>query len=73
MATYTYKENKDGFTYYIDDETGKVHHAVNYNSENVVTLYPYKPSKYGGWDNCSNEYTYKYIREKERNGTVIWR
>ena len=40
MKTYTEHEI-NGLSIYVDDETGKVHHAVNWNSPNQTTLYPY--------------------------------
>lgn len=40
MKTYTEHEI-NGLSIYVDDETGKVHHAVNWDSPNQTTLYPY--------------------------------
>ena len=46
MKTYTGYEVGE-LTIYVTDGIGTVHHAVNYNDKNVVTLYPYEP-KNGG-------------------------
>ena len=72
MATYTYYE-AETLTIYVDDETGKVHHAVNYNSNNPVTLYPYEPAKYGGLDNACGLYTLRQIKNRLKNGKISFK
>lgn len=53
MKTYTEHEI-NGMSIYVDDETGKVHHAVNWNSPNQTTLYPYAyNTRSRVWDNVS--------------------
>lgn len=70
MKTYTEHEN-NGFSIYVDDETGKVHHAVNWNSLNPTTLYPYVyNSRSGVWDNVSGDYTLTGLKRTTR--TIEW-
>lgn len=72
MKTYTWYE-VDNLTIYVSDDTGKVHHAVNYNSNNVVTLYPYEPCKYGGLDNCCDCYTLRQVKNRLKTGKISFK
>lgn len=72
MKTYTYYE-VDNLTIYVSDDTGKVHHAVNYNSSNVVTLYPYEPANGGGWDNMCDVYTLRQIKNRLKTGKISFK
>jgi hypothetical protein len=72
MKTYTWYE-VDGLTIYVDEENGKVHHAVDHNSENPTTLYPYEPSKFGGADNVCGFYTLKQVKDKLKNGKISFK
>ena len=57
MKTYTEHE-VNGLSIYVDDETRKVHHAVNWDSPNQATLYPYAyNTRSRVWDNVSGDYT----------------
>ena len=53
------------------NEKGKVEYAVSKDGQR--TVYPYKWSKYGGWDNCSGEYTPEQLRRKIKNETACFR
>lgn len=64
---------KIGAYHVFTDDRGRVHHAVNYNSRNPVTLYPYEPCRAGGLDNCCGFYTVSQIRGKMRRGTICFR
>ena len=72
MTTYAWRE-VDGLTIYVDDRDGKVHHAVNYNSSNPVTLYPYESAKYGGLDNACGLYTLRQIKSRLKNGKITFK
>lgn len=72
MNTYTWYE-VDNLTIYVNDETGKVHHAVDETARNRVTLYPYEPSKYGGLDNACNMYTLRQVKNRLKNGKICFR
>ena len=70
MKTYTEYAEGD-FSIYVDDETGKVHHAVNWGSSNPVTLYPYAyNSRSRVWDNVSGDYTLTGFKRTKR--TIEW-
>jgi hypothetical protein len=56
----------------VSDDTGKVHHAVNYNSSNVVTLYPYEAAN-GGWDNMCDVYTLRQIKNRLKTGKISFK
>ena len=72
MNTYTAYEH-DGLTIYVNDETKKVHHAVNYNSNNIVTLYPYEPAKEGGLDNAADFYTLRQVMNRMKTGKIVFK
>lgn len=72
MKTYTQHKMGD-LTVYVSDDTNRVHHAVNYTSENPVTLYPYEASKTGGYDNISDVLTLEQARRRYNRGTLIFR
>lgn len=61
------------YTVYVNDDTNKVHHAVDYNSSNPRTLYPYEPGKYEGLDNVCGIYTLRQIRNRLNKGTIYFR
>ena len=66
MKTYTEHE-VNGLSIYVDDETGKVHHAVNYDSANQTTLYPYAyNTRSRVWDNVSGDYTLAGLKRTKR-------
>lgn len=73
MKTYTAYEH-DEFTIYVSDDTGKVHHAANYNTTqyNIKTLYPYEPAN-GGWDNACDKYTLRQIKNRLKNGKISFK
>lgn len=71
MKTYTHYDINE-LTIYVSYDTGKVHHAVDYNSHNVVTLYPYEP-KNGGWDNVCDVYTLKQIENRLKSGKISFK
>lgn len=48
MKTYT-RHSIAGWDVYTDDETGRVHHLVDPDSNDPRTLYPYIPAAGGGW------------------------
>lgn len=66
MKTYTEHE-VNGLSIYVDDETGKVHHAVNWDSPNQTTLYPYAyNTRSRVWDNVSGDYTLAGLKRTKR-------
>ena len=71
MKTYTGYEVGE-LTIYVTDGIGTVHHAVNYNDKNVVTLYPYEP-KNGGQDNVCGEYTLRQVKNRIKTGKISFR
>lgn len=72
MKTFTRYE-VENLDIYVSDDTKKVHHAVNYNSQNPVTLYPYEPAKSGGLDNCCDTYTLRQVKNRMKTGKIIFR
>lgn len=56
MKTYT-RHSIAGWDVYTDDETGRVHHLVDPDSNDPRTLYPYIPAAGGGWDNACGSLT----------------
>lgn len=80
MKTYTTRKvggftlRKLGdYTLYVSDDTGRVHHAVDYTSRNPVTLYPYAACRSGGYDNVCGELTVTQTRSRYSRGTLIFR
>lgn len=66
MKTYTEHE-ANGLSIYVDDETGKVHHPVNWDSANQTTLYPYAyNTRSRVWDNVSGDYTLAGLKRTKR-------
>ena len=72
MKTYT-THGLHFYTVYVDDETGKVHHAVNFNCSNPTTLYPYEPAKGGGLDNACGLYTLRQVRNRFQRGDIVFK
>ena len=68
----TYTTHEFGqYLLYVNDETGKVHHAVVYRNANWSTVYPYKRDKRRGiWNNAVDVYTLAGFRAAYRRGTV---
>lgn len=60
---------------YVDDETGKVHHAVDQNASEfkIRTLYPYEDGVYGGLDNVCGVYTLRQIKNRLEKGTICFK
>lgn len=70
MSTYTEHE-VNGLSIYVDDESGKVHHAVAWESQDPHTLYPYAyNSRSRVWDNVSGVYTLAGFKRTKR--TIEW-
>ena len=72
MKTYTTRKLGD-YTLFVNDDTGRVHHAVDSTSRNPTTLYPYAASKYGGYDNVCGELTVTQIRSRYSRNTLVFR
>lgn len=70
MKTYTWKKVQ-GYDVAVSDDTGCVHHAVSKDGQR--TLYPYKPAKDGGLDNCCDKYTTQQWCRKLHDGTGFFR
>lgn len=69
-------KNKDGWHTILGNrvyvEQGKVIRAVVQDSNgSLVPAWPYWPSKYGGWDNCSGLLSVSAFRRRVKNDTVI--
>ena len=54
------------------DGYGKVVFAVHGSDTNCRRVYPYRASKYGGWDNCSGYYKPAYLARLMREGKAKW-
>ncbi|MBP5432867.1 hypothetical protein [Ruminococcus sp.] len=67
--TYTWKKIFD-YDVAIDDETGKVHHAVDEKQDR--TYWPYVAAN-DGWDNAVGRYTADQFRRKIKNGTAAFK
>ena len=61
MKTYT-RHSIAGWDVYTDDETGRVHHLVDPDSNDPRALYPYIPAAGGGWDNACGFHTKSFLR-----------
>ena len=53
-----------------DDETGRVHHLVDPDSNDPRTLYPYIPATGGGWDNACGSLTLSALRGRMARNTI---
>lgn len=71
MKTYTMHDLTENFTVYVDDESKKVHHAVNWESSNPTTLYPYEPG-HGGLDNVCGVYTLRQVKNRMKKGKICF-
>ena len=60
-----------GYNVYVED--GYIVRGVRRYDLSYCTVYPYIPSKYGGWDNASKELTVSAFRSRLARGTVIMR
>ena len=58
---------------YINDDNGKVHHAVDLNARNPITLYPYEAGKYGGLDNVCDMYTLLQVKNRLKSGKICFK
>ena len=60
---------------YVNDDNGKVHHAVDQNASEFkrTTLYPYEPCKNGGWDNVCDMYTLRQVKNRLDNGKISFK
>lgn len=69
MKTYT-RHSIAGLDVYTDDETGRVHHLVDPDSNDPCTLYPYIPAAGGGWDNACGSLTISALRGRMARNTI---
>ena len=69
MNTYT-RHSIAGWDVYTDDETGRVHHLVDPDSNDPRTLYPYIPAAGGGWDNACGSLTLSALRGRMARNTI---
>lgn len=69
MKTYT-RHSIAGWDVYTDDETGRVHHLVDPDSNDPRTLYPYIPAAGGGWDNACGSLTISALRSRMARNTI---
>lgn len=69
MKTYT-RHSIAGWDVYTDDETGRVHHLVDPDSNDPRTLYPYIPAAGGGWDNACGSLTLSALRSRMARNTI---
>jgi hypothetical protein len=69
MKTYT-RHSIAGWDVYTDDETGRVHHLVDPDSNDPRTLYPYIPAAGGGWDNACGSLTLSALRGRMARNTI---
>ena len=60
---------------YVNDDNGKVHHAVDINASEFrkSTLYPYEQSKQGGLDNVCDCYTLRQIQNRLKTGRIVFK
>lgn len=72
MKTYT-KYEYNGYDIYVSDDTNRVHHAVEIDTTNQTTLYPYEPCKTGGLDNCCEFYTLRQVKNRMKTGKIVFR
>lgn len=65
----------DHYDIYVNDNTGKVHHAVDQNASESkrVTLYPYEGGKYDGLDNVCDVYTLRQVKNRLQNGKICFK
>ena len=66
MKTYT-RHSIAGWDVYTDDETGRVHHLVDPDSNDPRTLYSYIPAAGGGWDNACGSLTLSALRGRMKS------
>ena len=54
------------------DGNGHVVYSMAGEGVNRHTIYPYRASKLGGWDNCSGRYSSTYLARLIREGKAKW-